>query len=121
MTPALVEVGRSIRNVMVSKYIQVSTTVSKKSDGESIARVLSEKHLSACVQIASVTSVYQWKGKLQKSKEWSCVIKTKKNLYKKVEQAIKNLSPYELPEIVANPILGGSKEYLAWMDDECGK
>ncbi len=102
-----------------SKYIQVSTTVVKRSDAERIARMLSEKKLSVCTQIIGpITSVYRWEGKLKKSKEWLCIMKTKRTRYKSMEKAIKEIHPYELPEIVAVPIIEGSREYLGWMQEE---
>lgn len=102
-----------------SKYIQISTTVAKKGDAEQIAKILSKKNLSACTQIVGpITSVYRWEGKLEESKEWLCIIKTKMELYKSIEKAIKNIHPYKLPEIVATPIIEGSREYLGWIQKE---
>lgn len=100
-------------------YIQIFTTVAKKSNAEKIASVLSRKKLSACTHIIGpITSVYRWKGKLEKSREWLCVIKTKRSHYAKVEKAIKKIHPYELPEITATPIVRGSIDYLEWMGKE---
>ncbi len=102
-----------------SEFIQVSTTVEKKSDAEHIAKILSDKKLSACTQIVGpITSVYRWKGKTEKSKEWICFIKSKKSNYKKIEAAIKKNHPYELPEIIATSIVEGSREYFNWMQKE---
>ncbi len=102
-----------------SKYIQILTAVKKRSDAEQIAMVLTTKRLSACTQIVGpITSIYRWKGKMQKTKEWLCIIKTKRTLYKDVERAIKNIHPYKIPEIIALPIVDGSKEYLAWLKKE---
>jgi len=102
-----------------SEFIQVFTTVAKRSDAERIAKALSDKKLSACSQIIGpITSVYKWKGKVEKSKEWLCLSKSKKNNYKKIEKAIKEIHPYELPEIIAVPIIEASREYLAWMRKE---
>lgn len=100
-------------------FIQISTTVPKKSAAEKIARVLAAKKLSACTQIIGpVQSVFRWKEKIRKEKEWLCLIKTKKSLYKKVEQEIKKLHPYKLPEIIATLVVEGSKEYLNWVNKE---
>lgn len=105
-----------------SEFIQIYTTVAKKSDAERIAKVLSVKNLSACTQIAGpIISVYKWKGKLEKSKEWVCAAKTRKVDYKKIEKAIKEIHPYKLPEIIALPIVGGSPEYFEWMEKEFKK
>ena len=102
-----------------SKYIQVFTTVAKRGDAERIAKILSDKKLSACTQIIGpIASFFRWKGKVKKSKEWLCIIKTKRTLYKSVEKAIKSIHPYELPEIVAAPIIKGSQEYLGWIQKE---
>ncbi len=112
---------KSLKSAMgnKSKYIQISTTVAQRSDAGRIAKILSKKNLSACTQIVGpITSVYRWKGKLEKSKEWLCIIKTKRTLYKSIEKAIKNIHPYELPEIVATPIIEGSREYLGWIQKE---
>lgn len=121
MTFVRAVLGRNIRNVMGNKvkYILVYTTVAKRSDAEKIAKFLVEKKLSACVQIVGpITSVYRWNGKVEKSKEWLCTIKTKRELYKAVERGMKSIHPYEIPEIVATQIVGGSQEYLEWMSKE---
>ena len=113
------ELQKNINIAMDNKYIQISTTVAKKSDAERIARILLQRKLSACVQIIGpITSIYRWKGKLEKSKEWLCILKTKSSLYKKVEDAIKHSHPYEIPEIIATPIIQGSKTYIEWMNKE---
>lgn len=102
-----------------SEYIQVSTTVAKRSDAERIAKILSEKNLSACAHIIGpITSVYRWKGKTEKSKEWLCIMKTRRTRYKSMEKALKEIHPYGLPEIAAVPIVEGSREYLGWMRKE---
>lgn len=106
----------------IQQYIQVSTTVAKKSDAERIAEELSNKKLSACAQIIGpITSVFRWKDKTVKAKEWLCVVKTEKSKYKKVEKAILEMHPYELPEIIATPIIAGSRDYFKWMQKECSR
>ena len=103
----------------MKSYIQISTTTETKEKAQKIARYLVEKKLAACVQITGpIESTYRWKGKVEKAKEWLCLIKTRDSLFKKVETAIKELHPYETPEIIAVPIVKGSKEYLNWLDDE---
>ncbi|PIV39639.1 MAG: cytochrome C biogenesis protein CcdA [Candidatus Omnitrophica bacterium CG02_land_8_20_14_3_00__42_8] len=101
---------------MKNKYIQVVTTISSKAGAEKIAKALIKGRLAACVQIAGpIKSIYRWKGKIETAKEWVCVIKTKKSLYKKVETAIKKPHPYEIPEIIAVPIAAANKDYLKWI------
>ena len=102
---------------MQNKYIQVVTTISGKRGAEKIAKSLIDKRLAACVQILGpIKSIYRWKGKIETAKEWVCVIKTRADLYKKVEAAIKKIHPYEVPEIIALPIIAGDKPYLRWID-----
>ena len=103
----------------MTKFIQIQTTTPKRSDAIKIAEVLAKKRLSACTQIIGpIESVFRWKGKLVREKEWLCLIKTKKNLYKKVENEIKKIHPYKLPEIIATPITLGNKDYINWIESE---
>ncbi len=103
----------------MEKYIQVITSVEKKEDGETIAKGLLEKRLAACVQVLGpMTSYFWWQGKIDTAGEYLCLIKTKKALYPKVEAVIKEMHPYEVAEILATEICVGSKEYLAWVDNE---
>lgn len=99
--------------------IQVITTTDKKADAERIARALVEGRLAACVQvIGPVLSTYRWKGRVETAEEWQCWAKTEAGLYEDVEKAIRAIHPYELPEIVAMPVLRGSPEYLDWLLQE---
>jgi len=103
----------------MKSYIQITTTTETKEQAENIAQHLVETKLAACVQILGpITSIYRWKGKVENAQEWLCLIKTRDNLYAKVEAAIKSVHSYETPEIIAVPIIKGSKEYLHWIDDE---
>ena|SRR3989338_10501107 len=103
----------------MTKFIQIQTTTPKRSDAIKIAEALAKKRLSACTQIIGpIESVFRWKGKLVREKEWLCLIKTKKSLYQKVEREIKKIHPYDLPEIIATPIISGSKGYLNWIKKE---
>ena len=102
----------------MKSYIQISTTTETKEQAQKIAQYLVETRLAACVQIAGpITSVYRWKGKVETASEWLCLIKTREELFEKVEAAIKKMHSYETPEIIAVPIVKGSKEYLIWLDD----
>lgn len=103
----------------MKSYIQVVTTTDNKEDAEKIATLLVEKRLAACVQIAGpITSLYRWKGNVEKTQEWQCWIKSKKIIYKEIEKAIKSVHPYEVPEIIAIPIATGNRGYLEWLESE---
>jgi periplasmic divalent cation tolerance protein len=102
----------------MKSYIQISTTTETKEQAQTIAQYLVDTKLAACVQISGpITSTYRWKGKVENSQEWLCLIKTRNDLFIKVEAAIKKMHPYETPEIIAVPIVKGSKEYLNWIDE----
>lgn len=99
-------------------YIQVITTTETKEQAEAIARRLLDDKLAACVQIAGgIESIYSWKGKIERSCEYLCLIKTREDLFSGVSAVIKTLHSYEVPEIIAVPIIGGGKEYVAWLAD----
>lgn len=103
----------------MSEYIQLFTTTEKKEDAEIISQEVVEKRLAACVQIMGpITSTYWWKEKVEKTEEWLCIMKTKRDLYEDLEQAILSIHPYEVPEIVAVPIVAGSQSYLEWLEQE---
>jgi len=100
-------------------YIQVLTTVENKADAERIARNLVKKRLAACVQVVGpLTSYFHWQGKLDTAGEYLCLIKSRENFFPELEAVIKNLHPYEVPEILAIPITKGGKDYLDWMAAE---
>ena len=103
----------------MKSYIQVTTTTETKEQAQTIAQHLVEAKLAACVQIVGqITSIYRWKGKVENAPEWLCLIKTRNNLYSKVEAAIKSQHTYETPEIIAISIVKGSQEYLQWISEE---
>ena len=103
----------------MSDFIQVVTTTQRKEDAATIARALVDERLAACVQVLGpVTSTYRWKGEIETAEEWQCWAKTRRELYEPLEQSIRRLHPYEVPEILATAILAGSASYLAWLEDE---
>lgn len=100
-------------------YIQVFTTTETKENAERIAETLVEKKIAGCVQIVGpITSIYRWKGKIEKAEEWLCLIKTKAELFDEVEKTIRQMHTYETPEIISMPITAGSKKYLQWLEGE---
>jgi periplasmic divalent cation tolerance protein len=105
----------------MSKYIQVITTTDSREAAGKIAETLVKKKLAACVQVSGpISSTYEWQGKFENTEEWYCVIKTRESLYGKVEEAIKAVHTYEVPEIISLPITAGNPAYLAWIDEVTG-
>jgi periplasmic divalent cation tolerance protein len=103
----------------MTDYIQIITTTDKQEDAERIARALVDERLAACVQIVGpMASVYRWQGQIETAREWQCWIKSRRALYDEIETAIRRLHPYEVPEILAMPVLAGGVDYLRWLDGE---
>jgi len=99
--------------------IQVVTTAATKADAQAIATAVVGKRLAACAQvIGPITSTYWWQGKIETADEWLCIMKSRQDLYDELEQAIRQVHPYEVPEILAFPVVLGSQDYLEWMDHE---
>lgn len=98
-----------------SKII-VLTNCGSPKEARRIAKALVERRLAACVNTitAPVESVYRWKGKIEKAKECLLLIKTSRARFAAVERTIRELHSYEVPEIIAVPIVSGSREYLGW-------
>jgi periplasmic divalent cation tolerance protein len=100
-------------------YIQVVTTTENREDAQRIARTLVEQRLAACVQILGpITSTYWWKEAVEIAEEWLCLIKSREDRYRELEQTIRDLHPYEVPEILAMPVLAGNPSYLQWLTNE---
>jgi periplasmic divalent cation tolerance protein len=97
----------------------VLTNLPDRASADSLARVLLEQRLAACVNIlAPCRSVYRWKGELQHDEDHPLLAKTTTERYAALEAAIRAAHPYELPEIIAVPIERGLPEYLTWIAAE---
>jgi periplasmic divalent cation tolerance protein len=95
------------------------TTVPDADVGQIISETIIEERLAACVTVqAACQSLYWWKGKITQEQEHTLFIKTKKDLYPQLEKRMKEIHPYDVPEIIALPILLGSDDYLGWIDRE---
>ena len=100
-------------------FIQVVTTTAKKEEAERIADALLEQRLAACVQIVGpIISRYRWKGTIETAQEWLCIIKSREELFGDLERTISKNHPYEVPEILATPVVAGGEQYLSWLRDE---
>ena len=103
----------------MEKGLVVYTTVPSKKMGEVIARRLVETRLAACVNILPhVESIFRWEGKIETAGEFILIIKTVESRLDALIEKIKKLHDYDVPEIVAVPIVGGSSDYLTWLQAE---
>ncbi len=104
---------------MSNEYIQVFTTVEKREDADRIASNMVNKRVAACAQVVGpIHSTYWWKGKVEQAGEWLLMMKTRQDLFSALEREIKAVHPYEVPEIIALPIVAGSQSYLKWIEEE---
>jgi periplasmic divalent cation tolerance protein len=101
--------------------IVVLSTASTAAEAETIARRLVDDRLAACVNVVTgVKSFYRWKGKIEKSPEWLLVIKSSRGRFEELRAALEKLHSYDVPEVIALPVVEGTKNYLHWMEGELG-
>lgn len=94
------------------------TTFPDENQAREVAKTLISNKLAACINILpKMTSVYQWEGKLELGEEHLLLIKTEQHRVAELQSAIKEVHPYELPEIVVVPILSGYEPYLKWISE----
>ena len=104
---------------MSSPFIVVITTTSSKENAEEIAKILLANKSAGCVQIIGpISSHYYWQNGLCQDEEWICLIKSSQQNYQTLENIIKEIHPYEVPEIISLPILEGSQTYLSWLNQQ---
>jgi periplasmic divalent cation tolerance protein len=97
----------------------VFTNLPDRDAALGLARALVERRLAACVNVlGGCTSVYRWQGDVEEAAEVPVLLKTRAARYPELEAAIRELHPYELPEIVAVPVVRGLPEYLDWVAEE---
>jgi periplasmic divalent cation tolerance protein len=99
---------------MTDKII-VLTTCAAKADAERLSRALVAERLAACVSVVPrVESYYHWKGEIESSEEFMLIIKTSRDLFPAICAEMEKLHPYEVPELLALPIVAGAENYLSW-------
>ena len=100
---------------MITSII-ILVTAGSETEAEKIARALVEERLAACVNIVSpIRSIYRWEDKVQDDREWLLVIKTQSKYFAAIEARVKALHSYQVPEVIALPIVAGSEPYLDWL------
>ena len=105
---------------MNNKFDPIVALVTCGSEEEAlkIANALVQEHLAACVNLISpIRSIYRWEGKIWDEKEWLLIIKTQKQRFDELEQKVKSLHSYAVPEIISLPIIEGAISYLNWIKE----
>ncbi|MDY6907755.1 MAG: divalent-cation tolerance protein CutA [Chloroflexota bacterium] len=103
------------------EYLVVFITTSNHIEGEKISQLLVSNRVAACVNIVpGVRSKFWWQGKVDATNESLLVVKTKAHLMDRLCELVRENSCYEVPEVIALPIVAASQDYLDWMDGELG-
>ncbi|MEG3939072.1 divalent-cation tolerance protein CutA [Microcoleus sp. S36b_A3] len=100
---------------MTVNFGVVLVTAGSEAEAENIAKSLVENKLAACVSLSPIRSVYTWQGEIHSEAEWQLVIKTDLAKFEALKTKIQELHSYEVPEIIAIPIVAGSETYLHWL------
>jgi len=103
---------------MNDQFVIVQTAVDDRERAEHLAASIIEQRLAACVQRVPVHSTYRWKGKTERSGEFLLLAKTRSALADRLMEFIRGRHPYEVPEILVTPIMGGLEAYLDWVAEE---
>ena len=100
-------------------YIAILITAKDQEEAQKIAKALVKRRQAACVNVVpAVNSHFWWKDKLEATNESLLIVKTRESLLPEVIKTVKKIHSYRLPEIIALPIIGGSRDYLEWIDSE---
>jgi periplasmic divalent cation tolerance protein len=103
----------------LDEHIQVTTTLDEHGAAVTLARAVVTAGLVACAQVLGpMTSVYRWRGAVEQATEWSCVMKTTVSSYDALAAWIADHHPYDTPEMIVTPIVGGAQDYLQWISEE---
>jgi len=101
-------------------YIVIFVTAKNTREANKIASKLVADKLIACANVVKeVKSVFSWKGKIDRANEVLIVMKSKKSCFKRIVRTVRALHSYDVPEIIALPIIDGNKDYLNWVKESC--
>lgn len=102
----------------MSDHLVVFVTAGSEAEARQIGSALVERKLAACANLTPVQSIFMWEGQAQDDAEVLLILKTRAALFDDLAAAVQALHSYDLPEIIALPIVAGSTDYLHWIDEE---
>jgi periplasmic divalent cation tolerance protein len=103
----------------VSEHVRVETTIDGVDGATTLARSVVEARLAACAQVVGpIASTYRWEGAVTTDQEWLVVMKTAADRLDDLVAHLRAAHPYDVPEIVATPVVGGNPDYLSWLTTE---
>jgi periplasmic divalent cation tolerance protein len=98
-------------------YIIIFVTTKDKTEAETLSQSLLKDKLIACANLINpIDSFFHWQNKIERADECLIIMKSRLDLFKQIVEQVKGLHTYEVPEVLALPIVDGSKDYLDWMD-----
>jgi len=104
----------------MANEVVIFITTGSKEEAQTIARILVDEKLIACANItAAVQSIFRWQGKVCDEKEALMIVKSVKANVSSIVTRVKEIHSYDVPEIIALPIIDGSEDYLRWLRNEC--
>ena len=105
---------------MTDKIVVLSTCATEE-EAEKLARVLVEARVAACVtMVPGVRSVYRWQGAIESAAECLLIIKSSRQLFESLRMALEEAHAYDVPELLAVPVVEGSANYLNWLEGQLG-
>lgn len=99
------------------KYIIVQVSAGSSDEAWAVARTVVERKLVACAQVFPIRSCYEWQGNIEVDDEHLILMKTRHDAYTALEACIREVHSYDVPEIMAIPVVAGSHDYQQWIDD----
>jgi periplasmic divalent cation tolerance protein len=106
----------------MSEFIQITTATGTRHDAEQIAAELVSRRLAGCTQVSGpIVSTFRWQGKVETAEEWVCTAKTTLACQDAIQKLLDEIHPYEVPEVIATPIVDGSAAYLKWLKEQVGE
>jgi periplasmic divalent cation tolerance protein len=99
-------------------HVQIQFAVDDPARADAIVSLLLDRHLVACGQrTGPMHSRYRWRGSVEEAEEWLVLLKTRAELTSQVIETVVAEHPYETPEVIALPVVGGARGYLEWIDE----
>lgn len=103
----------------MTEKIVVLSNCGSEEEARRIARALVEARVAACVNILpGIHSIYHWQGAIQEDSEWMLVIKSTRSMFDRLSVELRKVHSYQVPEVLAVPVVAASQDYLDWMDRE---
>ncbi|MGH3318845.1 MAG: divalent-cation tolerance protein CutA [Streptosporangiaceae bacterium] len=101
------------------QYVQVQTTVDSREEASRLSRAVVDERLAACAKVLGpISSTYWWEDTVDVDEEWLVLINAPSDRYEPLAAYLTREHPYDVPEILAFPVVAGGRDYLAWVSDE---